>query len=238
MRKRAKKSTTSEEAISISELTKLVVELRERVRKLEGVVSGNEPLLFVGEEPSGEPSMGRKPKLPADELVRRRDRLSSWIEQNWPFLSVELGNPRNAKFAAYAFVKAKRRRPALFQPPFYHDPEKYTDQLWEFLHSRRFGGNPRYLAGAMAGLPELSWKRSLDISQEHPLQTPLQPEAWRDHFRRRFNLRFRELESAKTVDDVKTILTRSVTDDITYRHLKKYPQEVLKWVVEIEDPEQ
>ena len=230
MRKRATKSTTSEEAISISELTTLVLELRERVRRLEGVVSGNEPLLLIGEEPTRKPTMGRKPKLAPDELVRRRDRLSSWIEQNWPFLSVELGNPRNAKFAAYAFVKAKRRKPALFQSAFYQDPEKFTNELWDFLHGGRFGGNPRHLAGAMAGLPELSWKRSLDISQEHPLQTPLRPEVWRDHLRRRFNLRFRELESAKTVSDVKAILARSKTEDITYRHMKEYPEEVLKWV--------
>ncbi len=117
--------------------------------------------------------------------------------------------------------------PFVMQNRFYRDPEKYKEQLWEFIESGRPAGNPRNLAGAMAGLPELSWKRSLDICQQSPCQFPLAQQVWPDFMRRRFPVRLRELLAVATPEDAKAVLARSKTTDPTYLHLKKHPEEAL-----------
>jgi hypothetical protein len=88
----------------------------------------------------------------------------------------------------------------VFLPPFYENPERFTDEPWVFLRSKRFGGNPRNLAGAMAGLPELSWKR------------------------------FKELQRATSPQEAKAILAKTSTDDLTYCHMKEHPDELLRSV--------
>lgn len=121
MRKRATNRTTYEEAVSLPELTKSVLQLRERVTRLEGGVEDTEPTILstippsMGQRPETR-GMGRKPKLPKKELLKRRDRLSYWLEQSWPNLAEKLLAPRNAAFAAYAFVKAKNAENSFEHP--------------------------------------------------------------------------------------------------------------------------
>lgn len=233
MRKRAATQTTSEETISLSQLTKLVLELSKRVTRLEKDASGYGPFILpnFGTHPD-KSSMGRKPKLAMQEVVKRRDGLALWIETNWRYLSQELSKALNPKSAAHALAQAKESGAVVMHfVPFYSDPARFADEVWAFLKSKRYRGNPRNLAGAMAGLPELSWKRSLDIAQKNPVTTPMQPQAWRDHLRRRFPDRFRELRRAQTVEEVRAILRKSKSDDVTYCHMKKHPQEVFDRIV-------
>jgi hypothetical protein len=62
------------------------------------------------------------------------------------------------------------------------------------------------------------------------IATPLHPHTWRNHLRRRFPLRFKELQRAGSPEDVKKILARTTATDVTYNHLKKYPEEMLRGV--------
>jgi hypothetical protein len=244
MRNRATKGASSEgKLFSLQELSSVVKELQERVAQLEGEIRGTGQFLpMLSEECSSDKEMGRRPKLPTKEVIARRDAVSLWIEVNWPLLSLQLTRAlrsKNKDVAIGAFAQVRDLGVVMTRyVPFQRDPARFADQVWAFVRSERFGGNPRNLAGALAGLPELSWKRSLDIAQEHALDTPLQPQAWRDHLRRRFNERFRELMRANTIEDVKAILKKSKSNDVTYRHMKKYPEEVLQWVVRpgIEEP--
>lgn len=234
MREKPKIELKSEAVFSLEELTRMLQDLQKRVKLLERAASGQvEYGLMLTEPDTLEPRMGRKPKLEVDKLIERRDPLSRWIESHWSVLSRKLANPKDPQFAAYAFVKAREKLGAVFfpKPPFYDAPERFIEELWQFLNSGRFAGDPRNLAGAMAGLPELSWKRSLDLSQQNPMTYPLHPDAWRDHLRRNFHERFRELQTAKSAEEVKAILARSSSRDLNYQHFRKYPAEVLIWVV-------
>ena len=94
----------------------------------------------------------------------------------------------------------------------------------------RFHGNPRNLAAAMSGLPELSWKRSFERCSAHPYKTGHKIPSYWDHMRRKFPVRLRELEEAKTELDVKIVLARSRTDDAIYLHLKDNPDKVKEWL--------
>ena len=175
---------TSEEDFSLANAKKLISDLQERVLRLEAELFGT-GVLVLGPPPV-KPGMGRKRKLEQEELLKRRDALSRWIEEGWQSLSVALRKAKNADDALAAVLAARQRVPFVMQAPFYNAPEKHTEQLWEFLQSGKLSGNPRNLAGAVAGLPELSWKRSLDISQKNPCQFPLAPQAWPDFLRRKF----------------------------------------------------
>ena len=118
----------------------------------------------------------------------------------------------------------------MFQPSFYDNPAKHEEALWLFLQSGRYHENPRNLAGAMAGLPELSWKRSFDICSHNPCKQPIAPPAVWDYMRRNFYDRWRELQSVETAEQVKRVLAKSPTQDPTYLHLKKHPDQALEWL--------
>ncbi len=203
----------------------MISDLRDRVLRLEAELFGTGAFL-LGPLPV-KPEMGRKRKLEQGELLRRRDTLTRWVEEDWPLLSIALRKAKNSDHALAAIHAARERVPYVMQSSFYRDPEKCKDQLWEFLESGRLAGNPRNLAGAMAGLPELSWKRSLDICQQNPSHFPLAQQAWPDFMRRKFPVRLRELRAIATPADAKAVLARSKTTDPTYLYLKKHPEEAL-----------
>jgi hypothetical protein len=227
MRKRPSKAVISEVAFSSSDVGKTLSDFSERIERLEAEVFGTGADVFAPTPVKR--GKGRRPKLEPEELLQRRDRLTAWVEQNWPYLSVALSKAKNSPQAIAAITAAKRRMPGVFQAPFYNDPEKHEAALWHFLNSGRFHGNPRNLAGAMAGLPELSWKRSFDICSNHPCTLPLAPEACRDYMRRNFPDRWRELREVTTPEQVKAILAKSRTQDPTYIHLKEHPETALDW---------
>jgi hypothetical protein len=231
MRKKPSTPVISEVDLSLPDVVKMVSELRERIERLEADAFGTGT--YVLASPLVKRGKGRRPKLEPEEVLQRRDRLTNWMEQNWPFLSVALRAARNSQEAVEAMTVAKIRMPGVFQSWFYADPQKYEEALWQFLQSRRFNGNPRNLAGAMAGLPELSWKRSLDICSTHPSKDPIAIEAIWDFMRREFPNRWQELRETATPDQVRVILAKSQTQNLTYtrlkEHAKEHPEEVLVW---------
>lgn len=228
MRKARQNSRRSEEPFSLEHAQKLISELVLRVEKLENQAFWDG--MRARFQPPAKRSKGRPPRIPEDELLDRRKNLSSWIEFNWPEVSVRLRNARSSVEALAAMVSAKERSPGAFQPPFYHTIEQHESALWQFLQSGRFYGNPKNLASAMAGLPELSWKRSFDICCRYPDKGCSHLHAYWDYMRRNFPDRLRELSTASSTDEVKAILAKSRTQDPVYQHLKANPDKVLDWL--------
>lgn len=154
-----------------------------------------------------------------------------WFERAWPFLSIALRKANVSCDAVVAMMEAKAREAFVGQlPPFEKNPEEHETALWEFLQSGRLYGNPRNLAAAMAGLPELSWKRSFDICSAHPCKQMVAEQCWRDYLRRKFPQRLRELRSAKTTEQVRKVLRKSRSHDLTYEFLKEHPEDVIRWL--------
>jgi hypothetical protein len=140
-----------------------------------------------------------------------------------------LRNPKDVEAAVSAILKAKKEMPGVFHGAFYNNPEEHKDALWSFLQSGRFHGNPRNLAGAMAGLPEHKWKRSFDICSSHPCKRSLAPEAYWDYMRRNFHERWLELQKATTTEEAKAVLARSRSSDPVYLLLKEHPDRALEY---------
>jgi hypothetical protein len=232
MRKQLYLQGISEEVKSLSQILEQLSDLRARVAKLEMKVftvnSDN-----IASQPR-KPNKGRKPRLPKVTLLNRRDNLTAWLEKNWPRLSVAMrraeksGKTPEAIAALVAIEKNTSYSP--YQTKFYESPTEFEMALASFLKSGRFHGNPKNLAAAMAGLPELSWKRSFDICIAHTSNTGVALPAYRDYVRRKFPDRFRELEKAKTESDVRIALARSRSSDPVFQRLKANPDKVKEWL--------
>ena len=109
MRKATARLAISEAEISLGRVMKELKELRERVELLEREAFrfGQDDILPTQKEPR----LGRKPKFETEDLLDRRMRLSTWLEQNWPRLSVALRraeNSNNPSVAIAEFIAAKR----------------------------------------------------------------------------------------------------------------------------------
>jgi hypothetical protein len=227
MRNRPPLNNTSENKFSLRDAEQMIVELQKRVAWLEEEAHSRTLERF---SPTPPKRMGRRPGIETPKLLERRKSLSTWLEQNWDYLSGALRKARNSSEAISAIIAAKNRIPGAFPPPFYYHPERYENALWQFLRSCRFNGNPRNLAGAMAGLPDIGWKRSFDICSKHPYKGGLALQAYWDYMRRNFPDRLSELSEAKTPAEVKTVLAKSRTRDPIYLHLKENPDQALEWL--------
>jgi hypothetical protein len=82
------------------------------------------------------------------------------------------------------------------------------------------------------GVPEMSWKRSFDLCVKNPPKPPIpvHPRAIRDFLHRNFPQRLIELEAAKDLPTVRTILAKSRSKDQTYLRLRAAPEWVLEWI--------
>src|SRR5215469_13286242 len=92
-----KSSVNSGVELTSSELAQVLHEIKERLSRLETEAFGTNGL--IPHSPPKKPKRGRKPKLDQQELLERRDQLVTFLEQNWPYLSVALckaQKPRNA----------------------------------------------------------------------------------------------------------------------------------------------
>jgi hypothetical protein len=104
MRKSRLNGTNSKSDSSQEDCAKVISELKARVEALERQVYWD-GMGALNRQP--QPKLGRKPKLEVEELLQRRVRVTSWIEQSWPNLSVGLRRARNADEAMQAIVNAK-----------------------------------------------------------------------------------------------------------------------------------
>jgi hypothetical protein len=174
---------------------------------------------------------GRKSKLALDQLLERRRCLIEILDQFTPEIIGALqsaGGPNEAAEALENSVSAWGGP----RPPMLLNTRTYAEQLWSFLKSDRFHGNLRNLANAMAGVPEMSWKRSFDLCVKNPPKPPIpvHPRAIRDFLNRNFPERLRELEAVKDTRAVRKILARSRSKDPDYLKLKTNPGWVLRWI--------
>ena len=174
---------------------------------------------------------GRRSKLTLHELTARRDWFIRILEPDCPEIMERLQNVRNATEAADA-VLTPEVKASFLKPGFLQNPHVCAEAIWKFVTSPRFHGDLRNFANAMAGVPEMSWKRSFDICTANPPKPPIRMHyrAYRAFLHRNFPERLRELESAHTPNDFAKILAKSRSKDPTYLALRGKPARVLGWL--------
>lgn len=179
----------------VAELEKEVAALTEVVNRLDGVV----PHYFdSGVDETGNKKPGPAKNIQDDELFRSRDGIVIWLEEVWPELVQPLfaaTNPRQVAAALKKVARPKNIQP-LWQSRFLAHPAK----LFNFLQSSKFKKRPpkktvmdalnrpaedekrnraanrlptRQIANAMAGVPKLRWRTSLDRCSTNPCTYPV-----------------------------------------------------------------
>lgn len=124
---------------------------------------------------------GRRPRIPLEDFARRRDFMIMFIEARWPSLVDAFDKRESRESILLALAEASPGGEDTWP---YRNLTNHIAQLWEFLNSGRYRGEPRNIAYAMAGLPELKWRSSLDWGMKNPSPLHIAPAAFADHIRR------------------------------------------------------
>ena len=172
-----------------------VAKLEKRVNRLDGVAPG---YYSTGIDATRKkPGPGKN--IENWKLFNYRDGLVGWLEEVWPEIVQPLLSANDPK--RVAAILRKVARPQEIQPPWQSRCLAHPAKLFDFLHTRKFTRRPpkktvtdalnnrrgddekrkraanrlptRQIANAMAGLPEIEWRTSLDRCSESPCSYPV-----------------------------------------------------------------
>jgi hypothetical protein len=173
----------------VAKLEAKIAELEERVDRASGVV----PAHFYGEtDGTAKKKPGPKRKIDDTELLLNRDNLVYWLEEHWPRIVKPLRAAQNPGEVAMVLRQVATARD--IRPSWQSCIVGHPARLFDFLQSEKFRIKPprktvidsllplhsdkrsraanrlptRQIANAMAGVPKLEWRTSLDKCSLHP----------------------------------------------------------------------
>ena len=195
--------------VELASLAGRVATLEKKVNRLDGVAPGYYS--------TGIDATRRKPgpgkNIENWKLLNNRDGLVGWLEEVWPEIVKPLLSVKDPR--KLATILRKVARPKDIQPPWQSRCLAHPAKLLDFLHSDKFTRKPpkktvidalnnrrgdddkrkraanrlptRQIANAMAGLPEIEWRTSLDRCSENPCYYPVALGTGR-HYRAMFGI--------------------------------------------------
>jgi hypothetical protein len=227
--KPSQKTLDGQETISFKALTLKLELIEARLQRVEAAAGVDAPEYFWNAYRQAQRKRpGKKPAYREPALLARRDAVVTYLEMNWPEIRLAIQTAQSPEDLKQAFKKAQRPAAALVEPEFVRQPLEFLNECFAFVRSERYSNNPRRLADAMAGLPKLRWKRSLDICSASKCTLLIEPRAIRDWLRRKYPQRLRELLRVSDKAEIVSILQRSRTKDPQYRALLENPIALLE----------
>lgn len=190
------------------DLTPIVRDLQKRVAQLEAKVFWK----FETPLPARRPP-GPAPTIPDASLWRRRDALFVEIAECWPDLRMLLRTSTNERTLYRRLRVVAKGEEAL-------RVVRNLDALWAFLKHKRFRDDPLQLANAMAGVPEIAWKTSLNRCAGKETVTALHPHAWRSHLAREMPDVLRGIEAARNEEEYRAAVGAGPTADYVLLQLR------------------
>ena len=203
-------SKGSNEALDslVASLETRVADLEERVNRLDGIAP---PYYYgIADDTKRRPGPGKK--ISETELLHNRDGLVNWLEANWPVIAGSLLAAKNTSDLAAVFDGVAETEQ--LQPPWQSQFLAHPAELLDFLWSKKFKIKPptktaldalnrpydderrkraanrlptRQIANAMAGVPKLKWRTSLDLCLKKPSDLMIAVKADR-HYRRIYDI--------------------------------------------------
>ena len=76
-----------------------------------------------------------------------------------------MGDPKSLEYLLLVIERASPGAQGMWA---HRQLKENLDMLWKFLNSGRYKGEPRQIANAMAGVPKIMWRTSLDVGTKHP----------------------------------------------------------------------
>ena len=164
----------------------------------------------------------RGPKtISGAELDSRLGILVPFLESQWPELGPLCGPKPNLRALKKAFIGfAKPVAPARVGTVDDHRAAAQRllvsfDQLAVFLteHQDRFAGDPRQIANAMAGCPEIRFWTSLKRCQQRPSQVGIHPRAIKSYIQRKHPKLYKKLSENPSTPELAAFWHRYRTKD-------------------------
>ncbi len=173
----------------VEDMAARVAELETRVDRLAGIAPG----YYYGEPENTKKKSGPDQRMSDAELFRSRDGLVGWLEEVWPKIVRPLLSANDP--SQVAAILKKVARPKDIQPPWQSRLLAHPAKLLDFLQSNKFRRKPpkktvvdalnrpgddekrmraanrlptRQIANAMAGVPKVQWRTSLDRCSKSP----------------------------------------------------------------------
>lgn len=199
-----------------------MAEIERRLAGLESRIEGGWWRLQLSSPRTSDPARRQTRRTLDDhELQRRRDDLYDYCAYNWPELTRVISkakSPQDLKqYLEFGFPVEDG-----YQAEAGKRLVGNSSALWAFTRSGRYHGDPLQVANGLAGVPELKWRTSLNRCSRIPPRIRPHFRFIRDHLRRRFPERFRELIWAKKTETIVEILSRTRSGDeviLMFRHI-------------------
>lgn len=166
---------------------------------------------------------GPKAQVSDDELFVRRDRLVWFLEQYWPEL-LRVLTKRSEEAAIRATIE--QFTDSRFGPHVQH-AEYLLDRLaalMDFIRSRDYTGDPRQIANALAGVPEIAWSTSQKRCRAVTCERAIGERALRDYLRRMFPGIHAKLLNASDEDSLRKAMNEIRTSDRELLWMRANPE--------------
>jgi hypothetical protein len=181
---------------------------------------------FLAERNAAQPQKrkrGPKPTPSDEDLLVRRHKLIWFLEQYWPELLTGLkkkNSEETIRTTLQHFTEA-RYGPHVLHAQYLLDR---LPALMDFIRSRDYTGDPRQIAAALAGVPELAWATSQRRCRKIPCDTAIGIRALRDYLRRNFPASHAKLLNAKDTDSVVRAMVETRTNDREFLWMSENPE--------------
>lgn len=203
---------------------RLMRDLEERVSRLEQLLEAFKGMgEYANEIPFSAPTRPGPKPAHVWSIRMGRDHLVRMLEDYWPEIEpfcIPQSNGEGLRRVLWGVAKAALGRHEL---PAKHIL-KHLPEVVKFLSGDRFRSDPRQIANAFAGFPQISVWRSLKICQADPCMDPIGNRAIRAYIRRKHSGLYGDLQADFSLVNFASALKRYRSSD---RNLQIYRADAL-----------
>jgi hypothetical protein len=187
-------STHSAHSTRKFDVHRVIRDLELRIAQLEKALdTGVGPLDYLAQEiPAAQPKKPGPGPIHFQGLLGDRDTMIQMLEAYWPEIEPLCWPKPKPKSLLRVLEKISAQKLSSYSQAAGH-LTRHFEPFLKFLASDRFRRDPRQIANALAGVPQVGLWRSLKLSQSRPSKYPIGTRAMRAYIRRKHPVLFRRL---------------------------------------------
>lgn len=179
---------------------RVIAQLEQRVAQLEKALENSVGAIdhLAQGIPTKEPKKPGPKPIHFQALLADRDTLVQMFENYWP----EFEPLCCPKAKPKSLLRVLEAISALKMSSYTHAAQhltKHFDTFLEFLASNRFRRDPRQIANALAGVPQVGLWRSLKLGQSRPSNYPIGQRAVKAYLKRKHPVLYRRLAADQDI---------------------------------------
>jgi hypothetical protein len=187
-------STHSAHSTRKFDAERVIAELVQRVARLEKALeNGVGPIDYLAQEiPTAERKKPGPKPIHFQGLLADRDTLVQMFEYHWPEVEPLCWPKAKPRSLLRVLEAISAEKMSSYAQAARHLTQHF-DSVLEFLASDRFRRDPRQIANALAGVPQVGLWRSLKLCQSRPTSYPIGQRAMKAYLKRKHPVLYRRL---------------------------------------------